>query len=496
MGPQKQHSRTDSQAAGAKAGKKGSASQMKEEFSVRVTPDRLAVLLTCTVPQGDLEKLQWEIQQELASLGVEGEWEYENLAEWLREMAKKNPRLVNVVLCKGTPPVPSVDGKIEWGGDFFRTGFVADEATGAIDYRQYAAQRTVYADQLLARIIPPREGKDGKDVSGKRIPVGKPKRPRILVGRNVRVDEAEDSYYATASGRIHWEPKDRRRYDAGGRLSVDEVYTIHGSVNLETGNISHPGAVVIEKDVEEGATIEAEGDIEVKGLVEPANIKTSGNLTVRGGITGSSDRRIIVGGSVQAKFILDADIEAGEEIAVEREIRHSSLKTRGSVTMPRGRVIGGTIMALTGITVGDAGSYSVSTVLIAGEDYRLERDLEAKEKEIEALEKAQKKIQTTVEPLVPQAKALSAEKRQVVTELLHKAQEIEDSIARLRNEMAEEMKATSEERANQRIHVRNRVYPETTIVIGKEALKVQHEFPGPAVAWVSKGRVELRPSAR
>jgi len=242
------------------------------EVSLEVTPDRLAVLLTCRIPEDDLPILARRIRKELVALGAEGAWEHDELAAWLRDRGNENPDLVDAILVSGTPATPPVDGKIEWEGDFFSEGFVIDEESGAIDYRKRVAQRTVHANQPLARMTPPREGVEGRDVFGKRLAVQRPKTPHVRLGRNVRLKEEEACYYATADGWIHWEPKDRRSPGAGGLLAVDEVLTIRGSVNLATGDISHPGALVIEKDVEEGATIEVGGDIEVKGVVEPANI--------------------------------------------------------------------------------------------------------------------------------------------------------------------------------------------------------------------------------
>lgn len=461
------------------------------ESLLQVTKDKLAVLLTCTVDPSDLETLEWRIRRELVSLGVDSKWQHENLAEWLAAMAERNPRLEKEVLERGTPPIPGVDGRIEWGGDFFKSGFIMDESTGAIDYRKHAAQRTVRNGQFLARLIAPREGADGTDVFGKAIATPKPCLPRVATGVNVREDG--DCFYATADGRIRWEPKDRDSDKLGGRLSVDEVYTVHGSVNLETGNISHPGALVVDKDIEEGATVETDGDIDVRGLVEPCDITSRGNLTVRGGITGAGGKHICVKGSVHARFILDADIEAEGDVVVEREIRHSTVKTRSAVVVPRGHVTGGTLTALGGITAGYVGSYSVATTVVAGEDFLLTRQLQQREEEIARQEEALNRIQAVLKPLIPQFQTISADRQKALAGLLAVVKQSEESIEGLRREMAA-LKEASRARAVCRINILYCIYPETILRLGREWLQVRTEFPGPAAATLYNGNVELRPS--
>ncbi len=481
--PNKEYSAADNQGGGD--------AYDDASFSVEVRRDRLAVLLTCRVPAGDLGDLEWHIRRELVKLGVVNCWKEEDLGAWLRSQVQDNPQLEKVVLVEGTRPVQPVDGRIEWAKDYFSKGFLVDAQTGAIDYRKHVAQRSVKKGELLARIIPPKPGVDGRDVFGRRISTRRPGLPRIRAQRNIRVDEEEDAYYADAEGRIHWVRKNLATDNAGGFLSVDVVFVIPGSVNLETGDITHPGAVVVEHDVEEGATVEAGGDLEIKGVVEPSHLKVGGNLSVRGGIAGSADYKMVIDGTIRAKFILDACIDAAGDIIVESEIRHAHIRTRGAVTMPNGRIIGGSVLALGGITVEEAGSYNVPTELITCEDYRLNDELAEKHREQEELEEALERIQLTLKPLIPRLKLLSPEKKKALAGLLEKAKELEVGIQGLGEEM-EALKSLSRTRSKKEIRMSKCVYPETTLGIQGERFIVRHEFPGPAVAILSEGLVKLQ----
>ena len=462
--------------------------EKQPDLTLRVTGDRLALAVSCDLSgEQDILLLVRRIQRELVSQRIPCDLSEDRLAAWLREAAGEGTRIKDAELLRGQAAKPPLDGRIEWGGDFFAAGFVVDPETGAIDYRQHSAQRTVEEGQLLARMFPPQEGKDGRDVFGKRIRVRRPRTVRIRAGDNVRLDESEMTLYATACGRIRW---------ASESLSVDTVYVIDGCVDLKSGNVHHRGAVKIAKDVREGAKVTATGDIEVSRVVEAADIETGGDLTVRGGIMGGRGRRIRVDGGIQAKFILDADIEAEGDIVVEREIVHTRLKTRGAVVMPKGRLIGGETLALGGITLGQAGSSAaVPTVVIVGEDYREKEKLAGKEQEIVQVEQTLARLEGVLKPMARQGAKLSHQQRELVAQLLSQADELKTTIEGLRDQ-AEEIKEDSRQKGNFGIEIREKIYPEVILCIGDERLRVDRELDGPARALLVDGRVSLQAVAK
>lgn len=456
----------------------------KDAFAVdlRVTEDRLAVLLDCTLPKDNLTPLLEHIEESLKKLGVTPIPERATLTKLLQEAVDQGDHIENLILLKGEPPVPSKDAVINWTQDFFNASFAVDEATGAIDYRSRLAQPQVTEGQLLAEVIPAQEGKAGCDVFGKRIPVRKPRKVRIKSGQNVRRDQTGDKFYAVSDGRIRWE--------AGG-LAVDTTYTIQGSVGLETGHVHHPGAVIIEEDVLSESEIQADGDIDVGGVIEAAAIEVGGRLSVRGGITSAKGGYIKVSSSIHAKFILDAQVEAGDDIVIEREIIHSDVKTRGAVRMPQGRLVGGNTVALGGIEVGQAGSDAVvRTTLIVGQDYRIRPMVAERETQIKALTKQIEKIRINVEPYKFRLDDLPPDRKEAVSKLLEKAAEMRKTRDELKEEI-EELQAESQERAKPEIVVRNILYPDTILGIGKAKLRVRETLRTPIRAVMRHGDVVL-----
>ncbi len=449
-------------------------------FTLRVTGDSMRIVLDCPSVPADFRSFVASVRASLTEKGVPEEWLGEPLEERLRPFATASS-IQNLVLVEGEPSVPPTDGRIEWGGDFFAVGFAIDEKTGTIDYRRPIAQTAVNEGQFLARIIPPNPGKNGRDVFGRMLPAAKGTWPAFRAGQNVREDKTEKCYYATKSGRIRWD---------ANILSVDEVYTIRGNVGLETGNISHSGALIVEGDVEACTEVEARGDIEVYGVIERADVCTRGNLVVHGGITGRGKRPIRIGGNLHARFINEAELEVEGDVVVEREILQSSIRTRGILAMPQGRVIGGELMALGGILVGQSGSeVGVPTLLTAGEDFHLLRRLPELQEEIATLEARRDRIRAVLEPL--RGRKMTAEMHAAMEKLMADLTVAEDMITELCAE-AERLKADANARERRRIEVVKQVFPETIFNMARDRKRIREAILGPLYALPVRGEIQLR----
>ena len=465
----------------------------RPELDIQVADDRLAVVVDFATPSDEsVDLFVKRIQRELVTLGVSSIPGAADIETWVRTVVSESPEtgyVKDAVLLRGQPPTEPINGQIIWTASFFDPGFVVDETTGAINYRQHAAQRSVAEGQKLAEVIPPVEGKDGVDVFGRRIRVKKALPARLVASENVRridaTSEEPMTFYALCAGRI--------RLTKNG-LAVDPVLKIQGSVGLETGDIKHPGAIEIMKDIETASSIVAQGDIEVYGYIEAATIDTKGCLTARGGIGGGGEgKKITVGGAVHAKFILDSDIEAGGDVIVEREIVQSTIKTRGSLTILNGRIIGGEITAMGGIVVGQTGSSAgVFTVLTAGVDFYLEREIAEMQAEIATIEESRSKIQTGLRQMLSMIEMLSVTQKDAIRQLLAKDNELKENVEAIQSEILE-MREAAKERAKLSVEIRRIAHSETLICLGKERLRIHGDYAGPARARIHNGQIELRP---
>ena len=249
------------------------SSVSKPMYDLRISEDGVSLLLDCRDPHGGLEATAARIDEDLVKMELPECPDLKTLLKILQKSCQPGEHLVGYPIIRGWLPTPGQDGRLERGRDYFAESWTDEDDTEVVDLWDQNDQRAVQKDEILARVHRPIPGEPGLDVYCREIPVPKPESVKLRPGKGVTtVDEGEwIDYYAETAGRIRYQD---------GTIFVDDVYVIKGDVSLETGNISHTGAVQVEGDVKTGATIEADGDISVKGMLEPCHIKCGGSLTV------------------------------------------------------------------------------------------------------------------------------------------------------------------------------------------------------------------------
>ena len=470
----------DTTASGTTEGQTSGKQTASDPFELRVSEDKMVVLLTSSLPSDRYGEIEQTLIPELKRIGVLEECARNQAVENLREGITNGAALTDFVVLEGAPPVLAEDGKIDWARDFFKKGFTVDPETGTIDYRERLAEDTVQKGDHLADIYPPKPGTDGVTVFGKRVSAGKGQPAKFKQGTGVRVRGGK--CYAKTDGRIRF---------TNGMLSVDHVFTVEGSVGLETGHIKHPGALAVKHNIEAESKIETTGSIEVGGYVEDAEIKTGGDLIVNGGIIGGQGRKLIVEGDVHAKFLKNVHIEAGGDIVSVNGIEQCTVMTRGAVQVPQGRIVGGEVVALMGIDAGDIGSEAgVSTQVTTGQDFALRRRLEALRAESARMESNLQRVRSAIAPHRGRERALDPEAKEKYDLLARQINQIQSRISEIEEEL-ETMPDDSKKRAKQEITVRKQLYPGTTATIGLLSKKVNESIGGPLSIVIRRGDVRF-----
>lgn len=467
-----------------------STSQSEEEESpqessitVSVSEDKMKAFVHIDTPKEDLKATAEVIKAQLSLKKISNPPILDDIIAWIENNQDETGCIEKGLLCEGKSPIPSVNGSIEWADDFFSTGFYIDPETGTIDFRQRIRRSSVDKDTQLATLTTGTMGENGIDVLGGRIPVHKPKNPKLIPGINVRKDETGTIFLATESGRVILK---------GDTLSVSDILVISGDIGLESGHISHKGSIEVGQDILEDSKVNASGDIEVRGMVEGSSIITEGNLYVTGGICGKEGLSIKVGGEIHAKFILDATIEAGGDIIVEREISHSTVHAQGAIRVPDGRIVGGETIALGGIELSEAGSDAcVPTRLIPGVDFELQKVITEDTENINSLETQKTQIAEKLEPILPTLKSLSPEKKKIVEQLLEKsksmtkyAEELEEHIQQTRNH--------SKESSVPIMTAQKYIFPEVKVTINNEHYHYKHTLTGPLKVQCIKAKIRTK----
>ncbi len=448
---------------------------------VRVSEDKMQMLISGDVRGWKKEELLENLEEKLKEEKILEPDIIEKAKNRLLEIIEKEDIFENVILLRGKPPTPPLEGRIDWKQDFFAPGFEIDPETGTMDYRKPKAKLNVKSGQLLAIIILPQEGEDGVDIYGKIVPAPKPKPIRLRAGRNVRNDEKSTHFYAAIDGRFRLEDE---------VIHVDNFLEIQGSVGLETGNINHLGYLIINKNVESDSIVLAEGDIEIKGYVEQADVSTKGKLLVFGGITGGFEKKITTKGTITAKYFLNVLAESEEGVYVGKEIDQSLVRSRGPVIVG-GRIVGGEIVALGEVRADQLGSEAcIKTTIVLGEDYFLPRYLKPFEDEKKEKEEMLEKIVKGINPLKNRWQSLPQDAKNAYVKLVQQAKTIKESIDELDkkiNELTQESKKKSLPQAIARKHL----YPEVIFKIRDKTFQTREYIKGPVKIALALGEIHL-----
>ncbi len=455
-------------------------------FSLKITEDRLQVLLSCSREGLHNSNLTTDIQAELKSMEVTADFDNEGLRIAVENAIAENGEIENLTIAWGKASVAPEDGRLEWTGDYFTPGYFVDPVTKRIDLHQKIERRAVDKGQLLVRVIPPRDGKDGVDVCGRPIKTSRPRPANIKGGVNVTWNEKEMGYLANCPGSVRM---------IGKTLDVDEICLIRGDVGKVTGNICHRGQLVIEGNIESDYKVEAGGHIEVRGLVYACDVKCGGNLIAKEGINENRTKNITVAGDIASKYILNANVVCNGNVLAKSEIFQSAIRTKGEVICSEGRIVGGEIISAKGIIAKEVGSKgNVETTLVAGVDFALIDKLKENNDNIQKSKDTIKKLSPACRRLKTSPLSLSAAQKENLMEIEYHINEAEEQIKSLEEENKIIRREIYSNRTAQ-VKILGTLYPGVIIRIFDSQFIATHPLIGPLVAALDPVTHELALSA-
>ncbi|GGK23883.1 hypothetical protein GCM10010965_15820 [Caldalkalibacillus thermarum] len=219
---------------------------------------------------------------------------YERIDQWLREGFKEQKPYV---IANGKD---KQDGRPTQFKKLYTSQTPRSEAGDeqeAIDWFGVHHVPSVKAGEKIMEVIPASKGVNGINVYGQPIPAADGKEIPLRLGKGV-VSSPDGRYvYATIDGR----PEITK-----GKVSVNPLYVVEGDVSLETGGIKFHGDVLVTGDVLEGLSVEASGNVEIKGSVIGGKIVAGQHVKVVKNVIGS---QVTAGGEVSAYQLLLSRIE-------------------------------------------------------------------------------------------------------------------------------------------------------------------------------------------
>jgi uncharacterized protein len=457
------------------------------QYELKVSNDKLTVTLDCPQPQKDLSGYVFKIMQDFDTLEIPEHPDENQVTALINAVCPASGDIQDQPVIMGAAPTFPVDAALTWSKDYFASGWAVDEESGAINFWEKLDLSSVHAEEELAVLTPPVSGEAGLNVFGNKIPVDKPLKVRLRNGKGVRMEEDEagvQRFYALCNGRVRYQD---------GTATVDDVFIVKGDVDLEQGNINHTGTVQIDGDVKTGATINAEGDVVVKGMCEPANITCGGKLSVGGGILGSPEYKISTGGGLLAKYVSEVIIRSESDIMVTNEIAHADVETRGRVRVCKGRIAGGRVLARQGIRVKEAGaSGSSDTILIAGVDPTLTQLVAEHKEKILKMEEGRDKILEAVKGAAQNPQALDEAKRKLFAGLQQKANNLDKAIIS-EEEIIQAITKEALADAVEEVVILAELWSGTTIQLGNYQTVIRHSILKPRIVQRRKSKVQVFP---
>jgi uncharacterized protein (DUF342 family) len=235
--------------------------------------------------------------------------------------------------------------------------------------------------------------------------------------------------------------------------------------------------------VEDGFSVKAAGNIEVDGTVEKAELDAEGDIIVHQGITGKSNGMVRAGRSIWARFIENAQVEAGNMVVVSDGIINSQVDAFKRIICQgkRAHIVGGRLRATEEINAKSLGSPTSGTETICevGFDPKSKTQMDALEVQKAAMEKQLEEIQLNVQTLInikKQRKSLPEDKEAYLNELMDKRQELSGDLQKNREEIEKIQSFLNNLKTRGRVSASSKVYPGVKILIRDAKEDVRNEY--------------------
>jgi hypothetical protein len=387
----------------------------------------------------------------------------ENLAKLAAETGKI-PLASPVVVCEGLKPVDDTPAHIELAAPAPPPN--PDEQRASHYDRTTVVMVT--EGQVLGKFMARALGADGKDVFGHAV-VRRKEPDHGKLGHNVALDADGTTVKAKAAGSLHCD---------GKTISVETVLDVPSNVDFSTGNINFTGDVVIHGGIADLFKVRG-NTISVLAAVEAADVHALKDLEVIGGIVAKDKGQCRAGNNLVAKYIANANIQAGNDIVVQSELANSRVICGGKVSVERGAILAGHVTANGGIHCVALGSPAqVNTLVEVGFDQDLVTLFEQRRAEMEVQQKQVEKTRLLIDPLMRDPKHLTAVQKEKATELLYEADEVEHKI---KSEIAELRKAgqAAASKCKAEITVAQIVHPGVVIRFPGLETRIRSTLKGP-----------------
>lgn len=444
------------------------------QANVEISEDEMHAYMRVTPPRTGGRTFENEdVVRLLADRGVVEGILADEIERVLEEEIYNQP----IEVARGSEPVPGENSRIEYK---FKTNvedinLVEDKETGKIDYHNLNLVENVVAGQILAVRVPSTKGQAGATVTGRSLPAPDGRDLELPVGKNVKVSDDGVQILSEINGQVVM---------AKGLISVEPIYEVGGDVGLATGNIVFLGTVLVRGSVQDGFSIKAAGNIDIRGSVGKAKLEAEGDIHLKQGLAGRDEAEIISGNNIYAKFIEHAKLVVAEnDIIVSEGLIHSKARAGKRVICngKRAMIVGGHILAGEEVNAKTIGSQSYTETLIeVGIDPKSREEYVSLEEERKELKDKLKEVSLNLNTLTDQKKSnkgsLPPEREEMLAGLTTQKEEMTSRLNEIEERFVELKSYLNALEEKGKIGVQKVVYPKVKVVVKDAVLEVRDEF--------------------
>ncbi|MBN1897946.1 MAG: FapA family protein [Spirochaetes bacterium] len=442
------------------------------KMSIEISEDEMKSYLTLIPPRRngrivELDDVVAELNKRNIIYGVK--------ESAIKEAIENDQYNQPVLIAEGIPSHDGADARVEFKFKVDKEIQLEEDESGKVDFKELDLIENVVVGQVLATKVPPQKGQTGKTITGREIPSKDGRDIQLQPGKNVKVSEDRTQMIAEINGQVVYNK---------GRISVEPVYEVKGDVSLDTGNIVFLGTVIVRGNVEDGFSVKAAGNIDIRGNVGKAQLEAEGDIIIKQGLLGKDEAEIVAGNDIIAKFIERAKrVEAGRDILVSEGIMHSFVDAGKRVVCNgrRAMIVGGRVRAGEEVNAKVIGSPSFTeTIVEVGLDPKSRQQLIELGEEFRNSKEKVHELNMNITTLQTQKKTgggkLSPDKEEMLLNMLREKEELSARMAEIEDQIQEIRAYLTSLEEKGKVAVQNVVYPKVKITVKDANLEVRDDF--------------------
>lgn len=372
------------------------------------------------------------------------------------------------VIAVGTPPINGEDARVEW--------LAQGEARDTHDTIHLRARGLVRvsAGDALARIHRETHGEDGRDVHGGRVAArgGKPLSLRLLDGVHI---DSDSVIRAACDGILRHED---------GAVSVRPFLEISERIDPAARMIDFDGAVRVVVPPHAGLRFRVTGDLEIVPMIDSCGIECAGSLHAQSGIVARESQRVMVGGSLSAKYLDGVSGAVAGDVSVDREIINCTLTIGGSLLAPNASLVGG-VTTVTGVVrLKDLGNEAERrTAIVLGSVPLGQAELERARSALSGANASARKLVDEHAALTALGKGLTSRQKERLTELMYEIAEARAEAMRAQS-VVSQLEDSLGLRRTVDVSVGRMMHPRCVIVLDGKRYELTRGIRGPVTLTI------------